>query len=66
MYHINKWVVPGLLSCALLFGIEASAQDKYKTDPDPPKNWHSMDLKTDGYYGISLPQAYSFLKGKKK
>jgi subtilisin family serine protease len=30
-----------------------------------PKNWHAMDLKTDGYYGISLNNAYEFLKGKK-
>ncbi|MBS1531518.1 MAG: S8 family serine peptidase [Bacteroidetes bacterium] len=33
--------------------------------PDPPKNWFAMDLKTDGYYGISLDQAYKFLQGKK-
>ncbi|MGH7237898.1 MAG: peptidase S8, partial [Candidatus Saccharimonadales bacterium] len=24
-----------------------------------------MDLKTDGYFGVSLKQAYQFLKGKK-
>ncbi|HEY9533267.1 MAG TPA: S8 family serine peptidase, partial [Mucilaginibacter sp.] len=30
-----------------------------------PKNWHQLDLKADGYYGISLNNAYNFLKGKK-
>lgn len=29
------------------------------------KGWHLLDDKTDGYYGISLPQAYELLKGKK-
>ncbi len=32
---------------------------------DPPKNWHTLDLKKDGFFGISLNQAYDFLKGKK-
>lgn len=32
---------------------------------DPPKNWHTLDVKTDGYYGISLDEAYRLLKGKK-
>lgn len=29
-----------------------------------PKGWHLKDLKTDGYYGISLDQAYDFVKQK--
>lgn len=29
------------------------------------KGWHLLDDKSDGYYGISLPQAYELLKGKK-
>ncbi len=32
---------------------------------DPPKNWHILDLKKDGFFGVSLNQAYDFLKGKK-
>lgn len=28
------------------------------------KGWHLSDLKTDGYYGISLDKAYNFLKEK--
>ncbi|SDD35212.1 S8 family peptidase [Niabella drilacis] len=33
---------------------------------DVPKGWHLKDLKTDGYYGISLDKAYDFLKSKNK
>ena len=33
--------------------------------PLPPKTWHQMDLKKDGYYGVSLREAYQLLKGKK-
>lgn len=32
---------------------------------DPPQDWHTLDLKTDGYFGISLNQAYELIKGKK-
>jgi subtilisin family serine protease len=45
--------------------MHVSGQGMPKTAPDPPKNWHEMDLKTDGFYGVSLKQAYQFLKGKK-
>ena len=50
---------------ALFISVNAFAQQMPNTEPDPPKNWHQMDLKTDGFYGISLNQAYEFLKGKK-
>ncbi|MBE7176887.1 MAG: S8 family serine peptidase [Mucilaginibacter polytrichastri] len=30
-----------------------------------PKNWHTLDLATDGYYGISLQKAYDAIKKKK-
>jgi cell wall-associated protease len=30
-----------------------------------PNGWHLSDPKTSGYYGISVDQAYQFLKGKK-
>ncbi len=55
----------GLAVCALFTFQQAVAQTAPAPTPDPPKNWHTMDLKTDGYYGISLNQAYQFLKGKK-
>lgn len=30
-----------------------------------PKGWHLLDKKTSGYYGISLDNAYEFVKAKK-
>jgi len=30
-----------------------------------PNGWHLKDQKTSGYYGISLDNAYNFVKGKK-
>jgi len=47
----------------LLSAMGAAAQTLLH--PDPPKNWHTLDLKADGFYGISLDDAYLFLKGKK-
>ncbi|WP_157682233.1 S8 family serine peptidase [Mucilaginibacter mallensis] len=41
------------------------AQTQPPTPSDPPQNWHTLDLKTDGYFGISLNPAYEFVKGKK-
>ncbi len=53
------------LAGALFFSIAANAQAPADLSPPPPKDWHQLDLKTSGYYGISLKQAYDFLKGKK-
>jgi cell wall-associated protease len=58
----------GYLLIIYLCGALASnsfGQATIKTEPDPPKNWHLLDLKADGFYGVSLNQAYQFLKGKK-
>ena len=30
-----------------------------------PKGWHLLNPKDSGYYGISLAQAYNFVKAKK-
>ena len=49
----------------LFLNLNTYAQQTQKAEPEPPKNWHQMDLKTDGFYGVSLNQAYEFLKGKK-
>ena len=54
-----------LLFGAIFLSLNSFGQQLPKTEPDPPKNWHQMDLTTDGFYGISLNQAYQFLKGKK-
>src|SRR5258707_12459231 len=57
----------GLALCgALLLNVEVKAQATITVgEPELPKNWHQLDLKTDGYYGISLNKAYKLLKGKK-
>src|ERR1700761_9397994 len=65
MYKLPKAAQSLLLIGALLFGTNVFAQEAPKTDNDPPKNWHQMDLAKDGFYGVSLNQAYDFLKGKK-
>jgi len=64
MHKICNFLTGALLSGAVLINYNAIAQ----TAPKPaelPKNWHTMDLKTDGYFGISLNQAYQLVKGKK-
>ncbi|GGH22932.1 S8 family serine peptidase [Mucilaginibacter phyllosphaerae] len=65
MYKIFKTITGAALSAALLISIESTAQVAPKPAAELPKNWHLMDLKTDGYFGISLNQAYLFVKGKK-
>jgi len=57
-----------VLSAVALFVINATeviGQQLPAKPADPPKNWHILDLQKDGYLGVSLNQAYDFLKGKK-
>jgi cell wall-associated protease len=63
MINIRKYLFGPAICGALLLSLNASAQKAPAADP--PKNWHQLDLKADGFYGISLNQAYNFLKGKK-
>ncbi|CAN5376633.1 S8 family peptidase [soil metagenome] len=65
MYNIRQNFIGALLCGTLLISLNTFAQQAPKPLPDPPKNWHAMDYKTDGFYGVSLNQAYLFLKGKK-
>jgi cell wall-associated protease len=66
MQKINKYVFGATLCGALLMSFGSMAQMTQPIPPaDPPKNWHTMDLSTDGFFGISLNQAYIFVKGKK-
>jgi cell wall-associated protease len=65
MYILPKAARLLVLAGALFIGTNTFGQEAPKTDPDPPKNWHQMDLTKDGFYGVSLNQAYDFLKGKK-
>lgn len=63
--YLKKILLGALLSTALFISSNSFGQQVIKPEPDPPKKWHQMDLKTDGFYGVSLKQAYLFLKGKK-
>ncbi|MES2428029.1 MAG: S8 family serine peptidase [Bacteroidota bacterium] len=63
MINFRKYLFGPAICGALLFSLNVSAQTA--APADPPKNWHQLDLKADGFYGISLNQAYNFLKGKK-
>ncbi|MDB5030196.1 S8 family serine peptidase [Mucilaginibacter sp.] len=65
MTNFRNYIFGSALCGALLLSLNISAQIAPATPVDPPKNWHLMDLKTDGFYGISLNNAYQFLKGKK-
>ena len=65
MHDLRQFVLGFILFAALFGGSEAFGQAVVKADTEPPKNWHELDLKTDGVYGISLKQAYRFLDGKK-
>jgi len=66
MFKLSKKLLGFALCVAFLFNIEANAQVNVTTsEPELPKNWHQLDLKADGYYGISLIKAYQLLKGKK-
>ena len=66
MHTPLKYTFSSILFGALLISLNTFGQAAApKTEPDPPKTWHQMDLKADGFYGVSLNQAYQFLKGKK-
>lgn len=69
MTSISSKIFGFAMGGAMLFNVATFAQDvpptAAKPEPPLPKNWHQLDYKTDGYYGISLKQAYAFLKGKK-
>jgi cell wall-associated protease len=66
MQKFSKYVFGATLFGALLMSFGSMAQTAMPAPPaDPPKNWHTLDLSTDGFFGISLNQAYIFVKGKK-
>ncbi|MDB5134550.1 MAG: family serine peptidase [Mucilaginibacter sp.] len=65
MYIFRKYFISCLITGALLLSLNTFAQVLPPPQPDPPKNWHALDLQTDGYFGISLAQAYQFVSGLK-
>ncbi|PJJ83432.1 S8 family serine peptidase [Mucilaginibacter auburnensis] len=58
MSNFKKHMFGPLFFGAFITSFGALAQDA-------PKNWHTLDFKTDGYYGISLTPAYKLVQGKK-
>ncbi|MGZ3834616.1 MAG: S8 family serine peptidase [Mucilaginibacter sp.] len=64
MYIFRKSLISCILTVALLSGLQAFGQTAPISEPDPPKNWFALDLKADGYFGISLNQTYQFLSGQ--
>ncbi|MDB5152078.1 MAG: family serine peptidase [Mucilaginibacter sp.] len=65
MYIFRKLLISCILTGFLLSSLNSFSQTLPPSQPDPPKNWYALDLKTDGYFGVSLTQAYQFLKGLK-
>lgn len=67
MLKTRKFLITPLLAGALFFNLNTYAQTPAETPaaPELPKKWHLLDLKTDGYFGISLTPAYQLVKGKK-
>jgi cell wall-associated protease len=65
MNIFRKFIPASTICGVLLLSLNVAAQAPIAAQPDPPKNWHTLDLKADGFYGISLAPTYQFLKGKK-
>ncbi|GAA4923241.1 S8 family serine peptidase [Mucilaginibacter defluvii] len=68
MLNLKNTIAAPLLAGALLLTLGAHAQTPAAPAApaaELPKNWHLLDLKTDGYFGISLTPAYELIKGKK-
>lgn len=63
--NILRKFTTALSACGLLLLSLTAAAQTPAVVANPPKNWHTMDLKADGYFGISLNNAYQFVKGKK-
>jgi cell wall-associated protease len=64
MYKFRLYVLGTSLLGAMVMSMGTMAQNM-PAQLDPPKNWQNFDLKTDGYFGISLNQAYTLVKNKK-
>ncbi|MVN20200.1 S8 family serine peptidase [Mucilaginibacter arboris] len=63
--NLKTTVVAAVALFAINYTVAVAQQVPAKLPADLPKNWHTLDLKKDGYFGVSLNQAYDFLKGKK-
>ncbi|RYD88404.1 MAG: peptidase S8, partial [Sphingobacteriales bacterium] len=63
--NISKAITAPFLAGALFISLNATAQTIPAPAADLPKDWHLLDLQTDGFYGISLKPAYQLIKGKR-
>lgn len=54
-----------LLLGAIILGMSLSTVAQTSAREDVPKGWHLKSKSKDGYYGISLNEAYEYVKGKK-
>ncbi|MEO8962372.1 MAG: S8 family serine peptidase [Ginsengibacter sp.] len=68
MINRNKWIFLSLFLMAILPLYTIAQPESSMSDSTvkvAPNNWHQMDWATTGYYGISLDNAYDFLKSRK-
>lgn len=64
MNRLRNYISGSLLAALLVSGFTTFAQVA-AAPVELPKNWHTLDFKADGYYGVSLNQAYKLVQGKK-
>jgi cell wall-associated protease len=63
MSQLVKAVI--VASTLISTGSFAHSQQQPGSKPaDVPKGWHLLDKSKDGFYGISMPEAYDFVKTK--
>jgi cell wall-associated protease len=64
-FMMNNFKKSVLATVVAGFSLSASAQNTVQVADPVPNGWHLKDRQKDGFYGISLPQAYEFVKGRK-
>ena len=60
MNQVIKSVVAAVALISTSFISEAQTSKREEV----PKGWHLLDKSKDGYYGISINEAYEFVKSK--
>src|SRR4051794_8677885 len=54
-----------LALCVVVASVPLHSQTSNKPRPaEVPKGWHLLDKSKDGFYGISLNEAYQFVQSK--
>lgn len=65
MTHTFKNFLFGIIAIAFIPAFGFAQEQVHSEEKVAPKNWHLLDYKDSGYFGISLDKAYEFLKGRK-